>query len=282
MVRSKRDSAHSSSEWFTEKEIERFRVYVEFKLNERGVSSNFKKLSPSDIEYIFHLYDSILFSGRIQSTINDNHSRLSFYTLSSVVPEGLMGLCASDREHGSISCNYEIHIPYSKFKSLFTKGERSHAASGINCNNRVQCLLITFEHELCHLIHYIFVDRDLAVKNRKYIEDHGELFKCLAKTLFYHNKQYHVLVEGVDSSKTLTKSTAFVGQYVERAGEEDNKCIITEITPKTAVLECFDLTNGKITLDSNSETYVSTYYFLQPVSVDISEQQAVQKILSTL
>lgn len=98
-------SSHSKSEWFTEKEIERFREYVQFKLNERGVPSNFKKLSPGDIEYIFHLYDDILFSGRIQSTIRENHSRLSFYTLSSVVHEGLMGLCASDREHGSISCN---------------------------------------------------------------------------------------------------------------------------------------------------------------------------------
>jgi hypothetical protein len=90
------------------------------------------------------------------------------------------------------------------------------------------------------------------------------------------------LVEGVDSSKTLTKSTAFIGQYVERAGEKENKCIITEMTPKTAVLECFELKNGKITLDSDSETYVSTYYFLQPVTVDISEQRAVQKILDTL
>jgi hypothetical protein len=90
------------------------------------------------------------------------------------------------------------------------------------------------------------------------------------------------LVEGVDSSKTLTKSTSFIGQYVERAGEEENKCIITEMTPKSAVLECFDLKNGKITLDSDSETYVSTYYFLQPITLDTSEQQAIQKILSTL
>jgi hypothetical protein len=175
MTQSKRDSARSSarssSEWFTEKEIERFRVYVQFKLKERKILPNFKKLAPHDIEYIFHLYDHILFSDRIQSAIANTASNLSFNTLSRDIPEGTMGVCVTDKSRGSKSCNYEIHIPYSRFKSLFTKGEKSHSTGGINCTNRIQCILITFEHELCHLIHYIFVDRDLATKNRKYTEE---------------------------------------------------------------------------------------------------------------
>ena len=275
MVQSKRDSAHSKSDWFTEKEIERFRELVEFKMNEKGLSSNFTAVTNDQLQYMFELYDEYLFYGRISAALDNKHSTLALET-SITAKVGVMGLCSFNKIHGSVSCNYRLCLPGYRFAKLFSVRENSYLNNGIHCKNRLQCYIITFEHELCHLLHHMFIDGILAKSDKKYTMAHGALFMCLASKLFYHKDYKHNLIKGVDSSKTLTKESTNLHQMVyinDVKRQQSFKCKVLAKNPKRALIECFSLKKGRIDPTVPPITYNSVYTSLLPTDINDEEER---------
>jgi len=248
VVKHTSSSNSSRSGWFTEKEIERFRVYVEFKMNEKGLKSNFTVVHADRLEYLFELYDTYLFDNRISAKLKALNSTLTFET-KIASKEGIMGFFQYDKSHGSARCNYKLNLPSERFSKLFSAGESSYSANGLHCKTKLECYIVTFEHEFCHLLHHILVDFTLASTSKKYTMAHGRLFMCLVKKLFYHKDYRHAILGGLDSTNTLSKETTHLGQIVALKDRKTNKeytCKVMAKNPRMAVLECFLTKNGKI------------------------------------
>ena len=275
MVRSKRDS---KDVWFTKKEIEEFRVFVEFKLNEKGLKSNFTVVHADQLEYLFELYDTYLFDNRISAKLKAHNSTLTFET-KIASREGVMGFCQYNKSHGSARCNYKLNLPSERFSKLFSAGEKSYSTNGLHCKTKLECYIITFEHELCHLLHHILVDFTLARTAKKYTMAHGRLFMCLVKKLFYHKDYRHAILGGLDSTNTLSKETTHLSQIVALKDRKFNKEYVCKVLAKnvrTAVLECFLTKNGKIDQTAPPVIISAGYNRIRSIDLDETETNFLQ------
>lgn len=261
--------------WFTEQEIVKFRKFVEYKLNERGISSNFTTVTPKQLQYLFELYDEYLFNGRIRAALDARRSTLVFAT-SVTASYGVMGLCSFNKNHGVSQCSYKLSLPADRYAKLFSANERSHSTNGLDCSNRLQCYIITFEHELCHLLHHMLIDTILAKSAKRYTMPHGRLFMCLVKKLFYHKDYKHSMIQGLDTSNTLTKEKTNIGQVVNVKNTKTHmsfKCVVLAKNPKRALIECFSLKNGRIDPNIPPVTFNSAYSLLSPADLNEEERR---------
>ncbi len=106
-------------------------------------------------------------------------------------------------------CEYSIEINKSIFTDkLFTGAERYHAANGVVCRTKLDCLQLVMEHEMIHLLQYIW--RQCGNSKQR---AHGKEFKRLAKAIFGHTETKHELFRELTAEEaegyTYRKSTAY-------------------------------------------------------------------------
>jgi hypothetical protein len=152
----------------------RNKIYNEFYIFKDNVINMVEK----DIENLFYKYDDLCFQGEIFK-----YMKAEGYTIKFKI-EGehtftTEGICSIK------TCHYVITIPIHHFKNV-KKGEITIVA-GHSCKDQLDCLLRVIEHELVHLIIFIFC-RD------GYITDqHGPLFMNTANDLFKHTDHRHYI-----------------------------------------------------------------------------------------
>jgi hypothetical protein len=156
-----------------------------------------------DLKVLFNLYNEYFFNGSLPSRVSlELSDRLS----------KTAGLCS----RGSGECEYKIIIARNLFQNLSLLEGQATQSGGITCRTSLQCLQLTFEHELIHLM---IKDKRLDYRNsdQKIYGPHGQLFKDLIYAYFGQTRTTHNIGRIILSDETnepLQKENATIGRPV--------------------------------------------------------------------
>ena len=146
-----------------------YRKFVSFK-------DSVYTMSSKDLHDVFSLYDKLCFDGDIESYVRDANFTLKFRT-SGEDTFTTEGICTQK------ICDYIVTIPTHYFKNV--NGITNVA--GHLCKDQLECLLRVMEHELVHLIIFMFCGDPFIT------DQHGTLFMNIVKDLFGHTDFRHYI-----------------------------------------------------------------------------------------
>lgn len=213
---------------------------------------DFIKISDTDLFILYNLYDEIFleswfkenFKGEIKFKMSRQLSRAAGNTktkknIATIKPEDI---------------EFEIKISVNHLTN-FDKIDRSKYVGGIEAKNKLDSLLLVFEHELCHVIEFLIYKKSDCNK---------QIFKNLIFDLFGQNETTHKLVsmreanyqefglvpgdkvifenDGVEFNGFITKinkraivmSPSIYGKYVDKTGQHYTKYYI----PLSCLMKC--------------------------------------------
>ncbi len=217
---------------FTEEEIKRKRARIYRKMLKSGTTTDLKEGRP-DLSRLFELYDKIFFRGQIQKKLDETNSTVEFKFSAHT---STAGTCSRK------GCKWKINIPIKLFQGLFQKGEKNLLTNGIWCTSKLDCLQLTFEHELMHLLMQLY---GYSVMKPEYDQPndtftgHGKLFQCMVFIYFGHTAYKHDLFKGEASTK-IKKEDAQIGmrvKYFSNKDQEEYHGRIIKMNPKKAIVQ---------------------------------------------
>lgn len=157
------------------------------------------QMQHSDIDGIFWLYDQVFFQGAFRRFFEEHPNDLFKIVFGDfgqpdqwnnfgqngemIDTTGISG--HSQLEIISKLKKHTIFISRPIFSSLFQDGQSFQSANGLYCRSQLDCLLLTLEHEIVHLLIDLFCD------TRK--NGHGADFKELVQNIFGHSDVTHSL-----------------------------------------------------------------------------------------
>lgn len=196
-----------------------------------GGNSNPVNLNPSDIKYITDLYDTLYFNGNINKLLKQQNCTLEF---------GISTATQSAGFHRKKGCVSKIAIAWPVFKNLFKNNNvnESYESNGIRCYNRLECIQLTLEHELIHLLIRLSPEVPKIIKKRDRIySPHGLLFKDLARAYFGHTGVTHSF--NINVQNLLSKSDFNLNEivYFESGNKGTLRGKIIKLNPKRARVE---------------------------------------------
>ena len=159
---------------FTDQQIKQkttkiYNIYKQFK-------DSVKNLSVTDLENILNLYDDEFFDGKIKKYMKNNDYKLVIKT-DGEPTFTTEGFCVNNK------CSYTITFPLKKFKFE----NLSVLVGGIDCKDQLECLQRAIEHELTHLIIFMFCGDHVVA------DKHEELFMNMVSNYFRHNDFRHYI-----------------------------------------------------------------------------------------
>ena len=165
-----------------------------------------KKWKSTDFSHLFDWYDDYFFNGKLRKQLTDRKTTVDF----TIKNRGtkVAGYCKQS------GCNYTIAISRPNYENLFKSNEKMYRNGGLPCMDRVHCMLITFEHEMIHLLTSVFCPEARKVTNRGVAKRvmHGKTFKGIAKSRFGQTESKHALLNGFEDTKVDLNFK--VGEYV--------------------------------------------------------------------
>lgn len=157
----------------------RSKIYKKF----NGFKDSVSSMTSDDLHKMFQMYDDLCFDNSIQDYITDKEFTLKF-ALSGEDTFTTEGVCTAKRsDTKAMKCDYVITIPIHFFDLV--KGKTLIA--GQECNDQLECLQRVMEHELVHLIIFMFCG-DEFITNQ-----HGDLFMSTVHDLFRHTDYKHYI-----------------------------------------------------------------------------------------
>jgi hypothetical protein len=144
--------------------------------------NNILKLTNEDLLYLFNLYDDVFFDGYITDALEDEGMDFCIR----------FGKATSAGGSCSITLPYKAEIMISRpvFAGIFKEpGIESEVNGGLACRDALECMMLTLEHEITHLILRMFFP-DL-MENQ---EPHGAVFLRTVRNCFGHRNGYHELL----------------------------------------------------------------------------------------
>lgn len=147
-------------------------IYDKFKTFKNSVTA----MSSDDLRKFFYEYDRLCFNGDITKFMSDSNYTLGFKT-SGEDTFTTEGICARG------ICNYVITIP----TMYFGRVTGMTNVAGHQCKDQLECLQRVVEHELVHLIIFIFCGDSFIT------DQHGPMFMDIAKNLFAHTDHRHYI-----------------------------------------------------------------------------------------
>lgn len=133
-------------------------------------------MTTEDLYKIFKRYDELCFNGDIMRYIYTSDYNLEF-KLSGEHTFTTEGIC------GLKTCNYVITIPTEFFRNV----GKITIVAGHPCKDQLDCLLRVVEHELTHLLIFMFCGDNFIT------DQHGELFMNMVADLFGHTDHRHYI-----------------------------------------------------------------------------------------
>ena len=191
--------------------IERARRYIKEDISSSLPSGALQEqdLTPTHLHSIFSLYDEIFFQGQITTRLKELNAKIRFYTSSR--SSGMGGTCGVERASGASptrTCTYYIDIAPNIISTIFRIYPKGLLlAAGVGCEDRLECLLLIFEHELIHLLMELWAFADPSREPKNIYAPHGKLFQCMARTYFGHTRFDHDL--GIPTIDVEEEHTAF-------------------------------------------------------------------------
>lgn len=170
---------------------------------------NINKLKNSQIRDMLIIYDNIFLFDNFYKYLEDSDIILNF-------------VIDTDTENNNLGSTmyitpklYKI-ILYQKEINKLIKSDYNKIG-GIKCYNKIQCLMNIFEHELIHVIIYIFCP------SKEVGDGHGEVFQTILKNIFGHNHSYfsnlteilNMSQKEIDNKVNLIKKKIKLGNIVE-------------------------------------------------------------------
>ena len=151
--------------------------------NELKMNLDKFKLSKAIVTKLFLIFDKIYFKNLIQDKLHNNNINLSFGISNKY--KNVAGMCIYHRNNMEIIfSNYIITKIYdSKFKSI--------AINGLLCYDIVDVMINLMEHEITHLILFIYDRYKDDVKS-----GHNSQFKDIVYNMYGHTKITHDLLTG--------------------------------------------------------------------------------------
>lgn len=225
----------------TVEEIKGARNYIRAVLlkNEFHGQPNFEKLTVSNVRTLFDLYDDLFFDHQIKQYSNQSNSSIDFEVTTSEKAT-TAGRC---RRKG---CEYILSFPNGLYQQLFTSSTtrgRPLDLAGWTCSDRLECLMIIFEHEVVHLLMMLW-GYDGKVKKgagKKIYASHGTLYQCILKYYFRHTEYTHSLLNNDPSlGPRVRRESARVGMRIKYKSRAKNSIIegtIRKINPTKAKIE---------------------------------------------
>ena len=151
--------------------------------NELNIDLEKFKLSKSIVKKLFLIFDKIYFKNLIQDKLYDNNIKLNFGISNKY--KNVAGMCIFNRNKMEIIfSNYIITKIYdSKFKSI--------SINGLLCYDIVDVIINLMEHEITHLILFIYDSYKDDIKS-----GHNRQFKDIVYNMYRHTKITHDLLTG--------------------------------------------------------------------------------------
>lgn len=181
------------------KDVRDARAYIKTTLansifKDRG-GNNLDFFDYKDLEDIFDLYDNVFFHNQIRKRVAKLGAGLTFYSRDR--NSGAGGICSIERD--GEECIYYIDIAPKILDTIFESKKPG-------CEDRLECLLLVFEHQIIHLLMVLwgYEDQEYSAKDSIYGE-HGALFRCMSKSYFQHTHE-HDLGETIRSKTILSQS----------------------------------------------------------------------------
>ena len=150
----------------------RNKVYKEFRKYKDSVT----KMSSEELHKLFKRYDELCFDGDIQSYMKNANYSLRFKT-SGEDTFTTEGICTYK------VCDYTVTIPTEYFGNV----KEMTIVAGHPCKDQLECLLRVIEHELVHLIIFMFCGDPFVT------DQHGPLFMNTVRDLFGHTDHRHYI-----------------------------------------------------------------------------------------
>ena len=147
-----------------------------------GGNPNFEE-APNVLAVLFSYYDKFFFDGQLTRIMTEKKARISFDITSRLTKSA--GYCTVE------GCEYTIKISRPVILGTFRKGEKFQKSNGIQCYDRLECLMNVFEHELTHFV--VDITHGHTSRDRIY-SDHGLYFRELVGAYFGHTKYKHELI----------------------------------------------------------------------------------------
>jgi hypothetical protein len=181
----------------SESEIRRGRELIARKWLERSRSAYFETLSEADLEHLFALYDAEFFAGAFGRKMAAEGHELE------LVPSNMLsktaGRCTYDPTRRRHRCTYTIEISRKVLRDAFRAPNVQYPVGGLVCRSRLECMQLTLEHEMVHLLMYMWHRCNDPVKRRTprtvvdglVLGGHGRTFKRLVLHMFGHTAIRH-------------------------------------------------------------------------------------------
>jgi hypothetical protein len=147
------------------------KIYDNFK---EDYKDNVSKMSIVELNQMFKMYDDIFFDGELLTFLQEKGYTLKLKT-------GGEETFTTESICGWKSCSYFITIPLQKFKKSATM------VGGKFCKNQLECLQRAMEHEIVHLIIFMFC------KDETISDQHGRLYMNMVSGLFGHKDYRHFI-----------------------------------------------------------------------------------------
>jgi hypothetical protein len=142
-------------------------------------------------------YDRLFFENRLFEALNHQKTAFNVKIGEIRMKKGWAGYC----NYAGDVCTIHLHPGLAELKV----GRGCEDVNGIECKDVLDCIQLVFEHEMIHMLIYVF----LRLK-----ESHGRNFKALAAGLFGHPLFTHALG---------TKNKESAAQRVHRAQDAEAK-----------------------------------------------------------
>jgi hypothetical protein len=214
-------------------------------------NANFKSLKPTQLKETYLILDKVYFEGEINKYLQKNCDiELDFKTSGRL--KTTAGKCnwRYDFRDDDIKFRYKIEISSPIIYSLFDKGEKSLKINGLNCTNKLECYINLFEHELTHLVIFLF-----CPELGKGMGGHTQVFRAIVKNLFGHTEYKHYLlygnIEQVEKDAEEAKINVEIDDHIitKPIGGKILSGIVKKVNPKSV----------RILLDSGK--LFNIYYF---------------------
>ena len=190
--------------------------------------ADFDVLTSADLDYLFALYDEHFFAGAFMRKIRASGNELQ------MVPSKMLsktaGRCAYDPARRKRKCAYTIEIATNILRDAFAPrgaptgaapAAPAYAIGGRICRSRLECMQLTLEHEMVHLLMFVWQECNDPLGNRKtrrtvhnglVVGGHGKTFKRLIANIFGHTAIYHGLFTSlsVDASGNILRPAGSV------------------------------------------------------------------------
>lgn len=189
-----------------------------------GGNANFESM-PDILGQLFELYDELFLRRKISEIIARDNIRIWFNYNDKLTKTG--GCCNKD---GNI---YNIQLSQPVILGTFRHNEKAHVSNGLQCCDRLACLMNVFEHEL---IHFIVEITHGHIKGNNIYKTHGLYFQQLMRGFFGHTEFRHSLTKNIDKpgKRDDFKLADFVSY--ESIDREIVTGIISKLNPKRAVI----------------------------------------------